>query len=84
MRSQCHYCLISRPPLSRTKCTHARPCSKKCLHPLALRGLQGTRIELCCLLVHVQFGSEPNYWPTPRQLRRRSQMLMGTSERVTG
>jgi len=29
----------------------------------------GTRIELCYLFVHISFSSEPNTWPTTRQLR---------------
>jgi len=34
-----------------------------------LRGLLGTRIELCYLLIHVSFGVQRNVWVTPRQLR---------------
>jgi len=34
-----------------------------------MRGTLGPRIELCYLLVHISFGSEPNLWPTSRQLR---------------
>eukprot|EP00966_Prymnesium_polylepis_P171777 3972663-Prymnesium_polylepis.1 len=29
-----------------------------------MRGTLGPRIELCYLLVHISFGSEPNLWPT--------------------
>ena len=35
---------------------------------LQMRGLLGTRIELCYLFVRISFGSEPNLWPTPRQV----------------
>ena len=33
-----------------------------------LRGLLGTRIELCYLLVKISFGSEANLWPSARQV----------------
>jgi len=33
-----------------------------------LRGVLGTRIELCCVLVFISFGTERNLWPTPRQV----------------
>eukprot|EP00966_Prymnesium_polylepis_P228434 5286828-Prymnesium_polylepis.3 len=33
-----------------------------------LRGLLGTRIELCYLLIHVSFGVQRNVWVTPRQV----------------
>jgi len=36
---------------------------------LRLRGLLGTRIELCFLFVHLSFASEANLWLSPRQLR---------------
>ena len=36
---------------------------------LQMRSVLGTRIELCYLLVKISFGSEPNLWATPRQLR---------------
>jgi len=29
----------------------------------------GTRIELCCLLVRIGLSSQPNVWPSARQLR---------------
>ena len=35
-----------------------------------LRSELGTRIELCYLLVKISFGSEPNQWPTARQLQQ--------------
>jgi len=34
-----------------------------------LRGRLGTRIELCCLFVHISASSEANWWSTPRELR---------------
>ena len=34
-----------------------------------LRGLLGTRIELCYMLVRIAFDSESNQWATTRQLR---------------
>jgi len=34
-----------------------------------LRGRLGTRIELCCLFVHISTSSEANWWSTPRELR---------------
>ena len=37
-----------------------------------LRCELGTRIEQCYLLVKISFGSEPNQWPTPRQVHLRS------------
>ena len=37
-----------------------------------LRCELGTRIEQCYLLVKISFGSEPNQWPTPRQVQLRS------------
>ena len=36
---------------------------------LQLRGPLGTRIGLCCLFVKISFGSEPNEWANPRQVR---------------
>ena len=36
---------------------------------LQLRGLLGTRIELCYLFVKISFGDEPNDWANPRQVR---------------
>jgi len=36
---------------------------------LMMRSLHGTRIELCCMLVHVSFGIETNLWASSRQLR---------------
>ena len=38
---------------------------------IQLRSLQGTRIELCYLLVRVSFGEELNLWPTSRQVLAR-------------
>ena len=35
---------------------------------LQLRGSFGTRIELCYLLVKISFGTEPNLWPSARQV----------------
>ena len=40
-----------------------------------LRGMLGTRIELCYLFVRISFGSEPNLWPTARQLRVQSMLM---------
>lgn len=34
-----------------------------------MRGLLGTRIELCYLFVHITLDSEPNIWASPRQIR---------------
>jgi len=36
---------------------------------LPLRGVLGTRIECCYLFVHISFGSLPNKWATPSQLK---------------
>ena len=36
---------------------------------LQLRSPLGTRIELCYLFVKISFGSVPNLWATPRQVR---------------
>ena len=36
---------------------------------LQLRSPLGTRIELCYLFVKISFGSEPNEWANPRQVR---------------
>ena len=36
---------------------------------LQMRSVLGTRIELCYLFIKISFGSEPNLWATPRQLR---------------
>jgi len=45
-----------------------------------MRGLLGTRIELCFLFVHITFGTEPHLWVTSRALRvtnnqRREQII---------
>ncbi|KAL1527507.1 hypothetical protein AB1Y20_008897 [Prymnesium parvum] len=34
-----------------------------------LRSSLGTRIELCCLFVRIEWSTQPNLWSTPRQLR---------------
>jgi len=39
------------------------------LRVFQLRGALGTRIELCCLLVRIGLSSQPNVWPSARQLR---------------
>ena len=39
---------------------------------LQLRSVLGTRIELCYLFIKIRFGSDPNLWATPRQLRIQS------------
>ena len=39
---------------------------------LLLRGLSGTRIELCYLFVHVSMGTEANLFISPRQLNIQS------------
>ena len=44
---------------------------------LQLRGLLGTRIELCYLFVKLSFGSETNLWPSARQLRLQHAMERG-------
>ena len=36
---------------------------------LQLRGMLGTRIELCYLFVKISFGEERNEWQTPSQVR---------------
>ena len=46
---------------------------------LQLRGMLGTRIELCYLFVKISFGSEPNLWATPRHIRIQSSMNGGRS-----
>jgi len=48
---------------------------------LQLRGPLGTRIELCCLFVHVSFVGEANLWPTARQLRMRHTLSQMSSRR---
>jgi len=40
-----------------------------------LRSSLGTRIELCYLFVQIAFGTEPNLWATPRELRIQSSMV---------
>jgi len=45
---------------------------------LQMRSVLGTRIELCYLFIKISFGSEPNLWATPRQLRM--QHLMAESK----
>jgi hypothetical protein len=36
---------------------------------LQLRGMLGTRIEVCFLFLRISFGSEMHLWSTPRQVR---------------
>jgi len=48
---------------------------------LQLRNLRGTRIELCYLFVKVSFGTEPNMWPTPRQIRIQHWMMQSQLSR---
>ena len=36
---------------------------------IQLRGKLGTRIELACLFVRISFGTEPNFFVSPRQAR---------------
>jgi len=48
-----------------------------------LRNALGTRIELCHLLVHITFGSLPNHWTTPRQLRVKAARLEQKLKRST-
>jgi hypothetical protein len=45
-----------------------------------LRSMQGTRIELAYLLVRISVGSEPNLWPSTRQLRVRSALTRKVSK----
>jgi len=40
-----------------------------------MRGMLGTRIELCYLFVHIGFSSEPNLWPSSRQVRVHNSMV---------
>jgi len=42
---------------------------------IQMRSAFGTRIELCYVFVRVSFGSEPNFWATPRQLRIQSSIM---------
>jgi len=53
---------------------------------LQLRGMLGTRIELCYLFVKVSFGTEHNFWATPRQqetqLREQERQLFGQRKRI--
>lgn len=46
---------------------------------LLLRSSLGTRIEFCYLLVSITFSSEPNHFPTLRQLRIKSAELTKSS-----
>ena len=41
-------------------------CGYRCLH---LRSPSGTRIDACCLLLHISVGSEPNTFGTVEELR---------------
>ena len=81
--------------------TSARPSVQysletTCAHPGALDLTQlrhprfGTRIELCSLLVHIEFGEEPHLWEEretlraaleERQARSRLQCPWSASER---
>mmetsp|Transcript_14795 Transcript_14795/g.39537 ORF Transcript_14795/g.39537 Transcript_14795/m.39537 type:complete len:1181 (+) Transcript_14795:3770-7312(+) len=54
---------------------------------LCLRSMLGTRIELCCLFVHVSVGCEESVWATPRhqrhQLRQQCRVTLALRERLT-
>jgi len=45
-----------------------------------MRSMLGTRIELCCVLVCITFGSEANSWVTVRQLRIQNAIVKSRTE----
>ena len=61
---------------------------KRGFRVLQMRSCLGTRIELCCLLVRISFGSELNKWASPRQqerqLRQQHEVALLLHKRIEG